>query len=111
LADPGLDRFGGQAETGAREGAYKGSGTIMKKVALTVAVLALGLAACNKQEAANNAADTNVENAAVTDTNAANAEVTANADNALNAADTANAAADTANAAADTANAAANNAQ
>ena len=57
----------------------------MKKVAVTVAVLALGLAACNKQEAANNAADTNVENAAVTDTNAANAEVTANADNALNA--------------------------
>ena len=77
----------------------------MKKVALTVAVLALGLAACNKQEAANNAADTNVENAAVTDTNAANAEVTANADNALNAE------ANATNAEANATNAATNNAQ
>jgi hypothetical protein len=77
----------------------------MKKVAVTVAVLALGLAACNKQEAANNAADTNVENAAVTDTNAANAEVTANADNALNAE------ANATNAEANATNAATNNAQ
>jgi hypothetical protein len=57
----------------------------MKTVALTVAVLALGLAACNKQEAANNAAETNVENAAVTDVNAASNDATANADVALNA--------------------------
>jgi hypothetical protein len=77
----------------------------MKKVAVTVAVLALGLAACNKQEAANNAADTNVENAAVTDTNAANAEVAANADNALNAE------ANATNAEANATNAATNNAQ
>ena len=94
------DRFVRQAETGVQEGTYKGSGTIMKKVAVTVAVLALGLAACNKQEAANNAADTNVENAAVTDTNAANAEVTANADNALNATNATDANAAGANAAA-----------
>jgi hypothetical protein len=99
------DRFVRQAETGVQEGTYKGSGTIMKKVAVTVAVLALGLAACNKQEAANNAADTNVENAAVTDTNAANAEVTANADNALNAE------ANATNAEANATNAATNNAQ
>ena len=59
----------------------------MKKVALTVAVLALGLAACNKNNADNNAAtDTNVENAAAVDTNAAVAnDATANADAALNA--------------------------
>ena len=58
----------------------------MKKVALTVAVLALGLAACQKNEAANNeaTADTNVENAAAVDTNAAT-DATANADVALNA--------------------------
>jgi hypothetical protein len=99
------DRFVRQAETGVHKGTYKGSGTIMKKVAVTVAVLALGLAACNKQEAANNAADTNVENAAVTDTNAANAEVTANADNALNAE------ANATNAEANATNAATNNAQ
>ncbi len=41
----------------------------MKKVALTVAVLALGLAACAKNTTDNNAAtDTNVENAAAVDT-------------------------------------------
>ena len=57
----------------------------MKTVALTVAVLALGLAACNKEEAANNAAETNVENAAVVDVNAASNDATANADVALNA--------------------------
>ena len=57
----------------------------MKTVALTVAVLALGLAACNKEEAANNAVETNVENAAVTDVNAASNDATANADVALNA--------------------------
>ena len=43
----------------------------MKKVAVTVAVLALGLAACNKNEAANNTAnETAVENNAETDVNA-----------------------------------------
>jgi hypothetical protein len=103
--DAGLNDSYGQAETGIQKDTYKGSGTIMKKVAVTVAVLALGLAACNKQEAANNAADTNVENAAVTDTNAANAEVTANADNALNAE------ANATNAEANATNAATNNAQ
>ena len=47
----------------------------MKKVAVTVAVLALGLAACNKNEADNNAAnETAVENAAATDINAATDE-------------------------------------
>jgi hypothetical protein len=57
----------------------------MKTVALTVAVLALGLAACTpKNDAANNAADTNVENTAITDVNAASNDATANADAALN---------------------------
>src|SRR5438270_4346451 len=68
-------------------GAFKGSGTIMKKVAIvTVAVLALGLAACNKNEAANNAAnETAVENTAAVETNAATNEATNAANNALNA--------------------------
>ena len=60
----------------------------MKKVAVTVAVLALGLAACAKNDAANNemaANDTYTENAADTDMNASmNA-----AENALENADTA----------------------
>ena len=45
----------------------------MKKIAIiTVAVCALGLAACNKDNAANNAAnETAVENTAATDVNAA----------------------------------------
>lgn len=62
--------------------------TIMKKVAIvTAAVLALGLAACHKDNAANNAAnETVVENTASTDVNAAAGnDVTANADAALNA--------------------------
>lgn len=56
----------------------------MKTVAVTVAVLALGLAACTKNDAADNAAvnETVVENAAETDVNAA----TMTADNALDAA-------------------------
>jgi hypothetical protein len=108
LAGPGLFDFVAQAETGAPQWHLNGSGTIMKKVALTVAVLALGLAACNKQDAANNTADTNVENAAVTDTNAAANDATANADAALNADVNATNATD-ANAA--DANAATNNAQ
>jgi hypothetical protein len=60
----------------------------MKKVAIvTAAVLALGLAACNKSNADNNAAnETAVENTASTDVNAAGNDVTANADAALNAA-------------------------
>jgi hypothetical protein len=59
----------------------------MKKVAIvTVAVLALGLAACNKNNAETNAAnETAVENTASTDVNAAT-EATNAADNALNAA-------------------------
>jgi hypothetical protein len=67
----------------------------MKKVALAVAVLAFGLAACEpKADTVNNAAnETAVENNAETDLNAAtndaiaNADVTANADVALNATD------------------------
>lgn len=59
----------------------------MKKIAIvTVAVLALGLAACNKSTE-NVANETAVENNAETDLNAAieNAGVEANADAALNA--------------------------
>jgi hypothetical protein len=59
----------------------------MKKVAVTVAVLALGLAACQPKSDANNTADTNVENAATNDVTAGN-EATTNADNALNTTDT-----------------------
>jgi hypothetical protein len=54
----------------------------MKKVAVTVAVLALGLAACTKNADNNAANETAVENNAELDVNAA----TANADEALNAA-------------------------
>ena len=62
----------------------------MKKVAVTVAVLALGLAACNKNDADNNAAnETAVENNAEYDVNAATNDATTAADNALNAADNA----------------------
>ncbi len=52
----------------------------MMKAALTVAVLALGLAACKPSTTDNNAADTNAENAALTDVNAASNDATANAD-------------------------------
>ena len=55
----------------------------MMKVALT-AVLALGLAACG-DKTANNAAETNAENAALTDVNGATNDTTANLDTALNA--------------------------
>jgi hypothetical protein len=60
----------------------------MKKAAiLTVAVLALGLAACNKNDADNNAAnETAVENNAEYDVNAAATDSVNAADAALNAA-------------------------
>ena len=61
----------------------------MKKVAIvTAAVLALGLAACNKNNAdtTNTANGTDVENAASVDTNTAAENATTAADNALNAA-------------------------
>jgi hypothetical protein len=59
----------------------------MKKVAIvTVAVLALGAAACNKT-ADTTANETAVENTASTDVNVATNDVTANADAALNVAD------------------------
>jgi hypothetical protein len=60
-------------------------GTIMKKIAVTVAVLALGLAACQPKadETANNEAA--VENAADADVNAA-VDASNVADNALDAA-------------------------
>ena len=60
----------------------------MKKVAIiTAAVCALGLGACNKDNADNNAAnETGVENTASTDVNAATNDSVNAADNALNAA-------------------------
>ena len=60
----------------------------MKKVAIvTVAVLALGLAACNKNDAGNTAAnETAVENNAEYDVNAASNDSVNAADAALNAA-------------------------
>ena len=59
----------------------------MKKIAIvTVAVLALGLGACNKNDTDNNAAnDTAVENTASMDVNAASNDAVNAADNALNA--------------------------
>ena len=71
-------------------GTIERSGTIMKKVAtvVTVAVLALGLAACNKNDTDNNAAnETAVENTASTDVNAATNDSVNAADAALNATD------------------------
>ena len=63
----------------------------MKKVAIvTVAVLALGLAACNKNDTDNTAAnETAVENNAEYDVNAATTDSVNAADNALNATDNA----------------------
>jgi len=62
----------------------------MKKIAVTVAVLALGLAGCNKTAADNTAnADANVENAAAYDANAATNDSMNAADNALNTTDNA----------------------
>ena len=59
----------------------------MKKVAVTVAVLALGLAACAKNDANNMAAnDMYSENAAETDMNAAMTDTENAAGNALDAA-------------------------
>ena len=58
----------------------------MKTFAVTVAVLALGLAACESktEDAVEN--DTNIENAAEADTNAATNDAANAADNALDAA-------------------------
>ena len=59
----------------------------MKKVALTVAVLALGLAACQpKAEETTAGNEANVENAASEDVNAATTDAGNAADNALDAA-------------------------
>jgi hypothetical protein len=58
----------------------------MKKVAVTVAVLALGLAACQPKAENNAANETAVENAAEYDVNAATNDATAAAENSLNAA-------------------------
>ena len=59
----------------------------MNKTAIvTVAVLALGLAACNKNADNNAANETAVENNADLDVNVASNDSTAVADNALNAA-------------------------
>src|SRR3954454_12351935 len=71
-------------------GTLIGSGTIMKKVAVTALVLALGLAACKSNNADNNVAnDTAVENNAEADVNAASTDATNAADAALNVADNA----------------------
>ena len=58
----------------------------MKKVAVTVAVLALGLAACQPKAEDNAANETAVENNAEYDVNAATNDASAAADNALDAA-------------------------
>ncbi len=58
----------------------------MKTIAVTVAVLALGLAGCNKAADNTAANDLNVENAAEYDTNAATNDSVNAADNALDAA-------------------------
>lgn len=59
----------------------------MKKVAVTVAVLALGLAACEAQNQDNAVGnEANVEDAANADTMAATNDAAASADNALDAA-------------------------
>ncbi|MEQ7873363.1 circumsporozoite protein [Sphingomonas sp. ASV193] len=73
----------------------------MKKVALTVAVLALGLAAC-ESKTANAVNNTDVSNAMEADANAAAASVDNALDNTANAADNAANAMD--NAAANTVN-------
>ncbi|HKX91777.1 MAG TPA: hypothetical protein VJM15_05050 [Sphingomicrobium sp.] len=75
----------------------------MKNTALAAAVLAFGLAACTRQETANNAVETDAENAAVSDTIAAMNDATANANAEINATGmdanaTTNAAASTTNA-------------
>ena len=76
-----------RARAGVPQDVFEGSGKLMKKVALTVAVLALGLAACNKNNADTNAAnETAVENNAAYDTNTATDNAAAAADTALNAA-------------------------
>ena len=68
----------------------KGVKTNMKKVALTAAVLALGLAACQpKNDESNAANETAVENNAEADTNAATTDAANSADAALNSADNA----------------------
>src|SRR5947207_14738075 len=84
---PGLTTRCGRPGRAQPRGTFEGSERLMKKLAIvTVAVLALGVAACNKNNAENNAAnETAVENTASTDVNAAT-EATANADVALNAA-------------------------
>ena len=62
----------------------------MKKIAVvTVAVLALGLAACQPKADENAANETAVENNAEYDVNAASNDAAAAADSALNAADNA----------------------
>jgi hypothetical protein len=58
----------------------------MKKVAVTVAVLALGLGACQPKAENNAANETAVENNAEIDVNAATNDAAAAADNQLNAA-------------------------
>src|SRR5437868_14238517 len=87
---PGLTTRSGRPGRARPRGIFEGSERLMKKVAIvTAAVLALGLAACNKNNAENNAAnETAVENTASNDVNAAteNAGAQANADAALNAA-------------------------
>jgi protein involved in sex pheromone biosynthesis len=58
----------------------------MKKIAVTVAVLALGLAACQPANEENTVNEVNVENEASDDVNAATTDAANAADNALDAA-------------------------
>jgi hypothetical protein len=82
-------RFARWAEPKAPRGQIKRDGTIMKIVAVTVAVLALGLAGCARDDQAANqdgtANEAWTENAAENDVNMAENEMTAEdvADNAL----------------------------
>ena len=64
-------------------GTSDGNGTIMKKIAVTVAVLALGLAACGTKTENAVENDTAVENAVDADANAATNDAANAADNAL----------------------------
>src|SRR5438067_13414858 len=86
---PGLTIHAAGRDRCPPTGIFKGSGTIMKKVAVTALVLALGLAGCNKAAENTAANETAVENTAAADVNAANA--TSAADSALNAPATENA--------------------
>ena len=83
-------RTTGWGEVPAPGALLKGVNEMMKVAVVTAAVLALGLAACSRDDSTNNAAnETAVENNADADVNAASNDAAAVADNALNAAENA----------------------